>query len=70
MTDWLVALTCGACSLAGLGLGYFLGYQHGKLTGELRSLKSTMAFFRGRRSPRHESPMEPEKEREPVGSAQ
>ena len=64
MIDWMVALTCGACTLAGLGIGYFLGYQHGKLTGELRTLKSTMSYFRGRR-PRSESGIEAEKEREP-----
>jgi hypothetical protein len=65
MVDWMVALACGACTLAGLGIGYFLGYQHGKLTGELRTLKSTMSYFRGRRSSRPESGIEAEKEREP-----
>ena len=66
MTDWMVALTCGGCTLAGLGIGYFLGYQHGKLTGELRTLKSTMSYFRGsRRSSRPEPGIDAEKEREP-----
>jgi hypothetical protein len=65
MTDWVVALTCGGCTLAGLGVGYFLGYQHGKLTGELRTLKSTMAYLRGRRNSRTEPGLEAEKEREP-----
>ena len=51
----LIALFCG---IAGLGVGYALGFRNGCVTGELRALHVTMSQMRERRRPRrhHDEP--------------
>lgn len=56
MQDWVpIAMTIIAvvCGLAGLGVGYTLGYRNGSVTGELRALHITMQQMRRRRDRHH-----------------
>ena len=55
----LIALLCG---IAGLGVGYALGFRNGCVTGELRALHATMSQMRERRRTRrhHGEPESPD----------
>lgn len=46
MPEWALALIALSTGLAGLGLGYFLGYRNGRVCGELRALHVTLAEMR------------------------
>lgn len=48
MPDWALALIALSCGIAGLGLGYLLGYRNGCVCGELRALHVTLAEMRSR----------------------
>lgn len=64
MPDLTVGLAFAGSTLVALLTGYFLGYHTGRVMGELRSLKSTMAYYRSRRSSRRDGSPEAEKEHE------
>lgn len=48
MPDWALAMVVLFCGIAGMTLGYWLGYRNGRVCGELRALHSTLAQMRSR----------------------
>jgi hypothetical protein len=48
MPEWALALMALSCGIAGLGLGYLLGYRNGCVCGELRALHVTLSQMRSR----------------------
>ena len=60
MPEWAMSLVALGCGIAGLTIGYALGYRNGCVTGELRALHVTIAQMRERRhSRRHRDEPEP-----------
>lgn len=60
MPEWAMSLIALGCGIAGLAIGYTLGYRNGCVTGELRALHVTIAQMRERRhSRRHRDEPEP-----------
>ncbi|HEY2250572.1 MAG TPA: hypothetical protein VGH74_05910 [Planctomycetaceae bacterium] len=60
MPEWAMSLIALFCGIAGLAIGYTLGYRNGCVTGELRALHVTIAQMRERRhSRRHRDEPEP-----------
>jgi hypothetical protein len=52
MPEWALALIALCTGIAGLGVGYFLGYRNGRVCGELRALHVTLSEMRSRSAPR------------------
>jgi hypothetical protein len=48
MTEWVIAVSIGAVILATI-IGYFFGYYHGRVAGELDAVKSYMRHGSTRR---------------------
>jgi len=48
MPDWALALIALSCGIAGLALGYLLGYRNGCVCGELRALHVAITQMRSR----------------------
>lgn len=52
MPEWAMSVLTVVCGLAGLAVGYSLGFRNGCVTGELRALHVTMSEMRKRRRSR------------------
>ena len=54
MSDWAMYLAALLCGVVGLAVEYALGFRNGCVSGELRTLDTTISQMRERRQgPRH-----------------